>query len=119
MSQETLINGLAVLGALTLAYWAFRLLAAIAAWAQSTPEVAAPASHHSAAAKPAASAPAPAPAGDDLTADDLTAHDIVVIAAAVNAMLDHHRIVHIEDPNSGHAWSAEGRWMHQTSHRTH
>ena len=114
MSQETLINGLAVIGALTLAYWAFRLLAAIAAWAQSTPEVAAPASHHSAAAKPATPAPLPAPAGDDLTT-----HDIVVIAAAVNAMLDHHRIVHIEDPNSGHAWSAEGRWMHQTSHRTH
>jgi hypothetical protein len=42
---------------------------------------------------------------------------IVVIAAAVAAY--GYRVIHIADTQSGHAWAAEGRWQHQTSHRTH
>ncbi len=43
--------------------------------------------------------------------------DIAAIAAAVYAMLGAHRIVHIEDVGRGLSWTAEGRWMHQTSHK--
>jgi len=110
MSQEQLINILAGIGALTVLYVGVRILAAISAWAQRTPEV-------------QAEAPAKAPTPDARAArepEDHAKNDIVVIAAAVHAMLDHHhRIVHIEDAQGGVAWSSEGRWLHQTSHRTH
>jgi hypothetical protein len=62
-------------------------------------------------AAPAGPAPTAAPA--------IASDDIAVIAAAVYAMLDTHRIVHIEDTNRGVIWTAEGRWMHQTSHTPH
>jgi hypothetical protein len=65
---------------------------------------------------PAASAtPTPAPAQP---APDTgpPPEDIVVIAAAVQAMLGAHRIVHIETSNAAQVWAVEGRWMHQTSH---
>jgi len=55
-------------------------------------------------------APAPEPEG-------VPADHIVVIAAAVAAY--GYRVVHIADTQTGHAWAAEGRWQHQTSHRTH
>ena len=42
---------------------------------------------------------------------------IAAIAAAVAAC--GYRVVHIADAASGHAWAAEGRWIHQTSHRPH
>jgi len=43
--------------------------------------------------------------------------DLPVIAAAVAALLDSHHIVHIEEVPHGQVWSAQGRWLHQTSHR--
>ena len=47
-------------------------------------------------------------------------NDIAVIAAAVQAMIgNNHHVVHIQDTHSGQSWSAEGRWMHQTSHHPH
>lgn len=46
--------------------------------------------------------------------------DIAAIAAAVHAVMETpHRIVHIENANKTQTWAAEGRWMHQTSHRPH
>ena len=42
---------------------------------------------------------------------------VVAIAAAVAAC--GYRVVHIADPAGGSAWVSEGRWIHQTSHRTH
>jgi hypothetical protein len=60
------------------------------------------------AAAPVARVPAP---------DGVPADHIVAIAAAVAAY--GFRVVHIEDAATGHAWAAEGRWMHQTSHRPH
>ena len=45
------------------------------------------------------------------------AHHVAAIAAAVAAY--GYRVVHIADPRTGSAWAAEGRWLHQTSHRPH
>ena len=51
-----------------------------------------------------------APASEGVPADH-----VVVIAAAVAAY--GFRVVHIDDVSTGNAWAAEGRWLHQTSHR--
>lgn len=109
MTEEMLINSLALVGAGTIAYAVIRVLGAIAAWAQRIPEL-------DAAAPPVAAVAAVAPAPE---ADDVARDDIAVIAAAVYAVLDGHRIVHIEDSATGFAWSADGRRIHQTSHRPH
>ena len=53
-------------------------------------------------------------AGD---ASGVPAEHVAAIAAAVATY--GYRVVHIADTGSGHAWAAEGRWMHQTSHRPH
>ncbi len=50
-------------------------------------------------------------------ADADAENDAAVIAAAVYALLGATRVVHIEDAGAGRRWAAEGRWMHQTSHR--
>jgi hypothetical protein len=50
-------------------------------------------------------------------AGGVPAEHVVAIAAAVAA--SGYRVVHIADPASGSAWVSEGRWIHQTSHRTH
>jgi hypothetical protein len=50
-------------------------------------------------------------------ADGVPADHVAAIAAAVATF--GYRVVHIADGASGHAWASEGRWMHQTSHRTH
>lgn len=109
MTAATIESVLAVVGAGTCLYWIFRILAAFLRWIQPPPE-------ESASTGQSASVTAPNarhPANDD------PAEDIVVIAAAVNAMMSGHRIVHIQDTRSGASWSAEGRWMHQTSHNLH
>jgi len=105
MSKELVFNALALIGAGTCAYWLFRGLAAFLRMIQPPPE--------GDAAAPAAVPSAAVPAAD------IDGDHIAVIAAAVHSMLDSHRIVHIEDTHSGVVWSAEGRWQHQTSHRTH
>jgi hypothetical protein len=48
--------------------------------------------------------------------EGVPAEHVAAIAAAVAAC--GHRVVHI-DPAGGTAWVSEGRWIHQTSHRTH
>jgi hypothetical protein len=83
---------LAGIGIVSCLYWAFRLLAALIRYAQAG------------AATPAAAPPE-------------LAEDLPVIAAAVAAMLDSHRIVHIAALPHGQVWSTQGRWLHQTSHR--
>jgi len=108
MSKELVFNGLALIGAGTCTYWLFRGLAAFLRMIQPPLE-----GDEAAAAPLAVAATAAAPA------DEIAADHIAVIAAAVYSMLDSHRIVHIEDSHSGIVWSAEGRWQHQTSHRTH
>lgn len=92
-----LADALAGIGIASCLYWACRLLAALIRFAQNSPVQTA--------------APPPSPPPQDRLAEDLP-----VIAAAVAAMLDNHRIVHIEGPLHGQVWSAQGRWLHQTSH---
>jgi hypothetical protein len=95
-------NWLAIIGVVSLIYWAWRIIAALQARV----------SHEDAVAGASATfAAAPAPAS--LAAP---AEDIAVIAAAVHAMLGAHRIIHLEAIRSSQAWAIEGRWMNQTSH---
>jgi hypothetical protein len=96
---------LAVFGVVGILYLAWRLLAALIRFAQETPTE--------------AQAPVPAAAATRGPADDPILSDLPVIAAAVAAMLDTHRIVHIEEIPHGQVWSAQGRWLHQTSHKPH
>ena len=116
MDQESLINGLAAIGALAVLYVIFRLLALIAEWVQRD------AIEHDRAdalkGKPVQqAAPQTAPLAQE---EDVAENDIAVIAAAVQAMMgNNHHVVHIQDTHSGQSWSAEGRWMHQTSHHPH
>jgi hypothetical protein len=49
--------------------------------------------------------------------DGIPPYHVAVIAAAVAAY--GYRVVHIADAGTGRAWAAEGRRLHQTSHRTH
>lgn len=45
-------------------------------------------------------------------------HHLVVIAAAAQAMLGGHRILHIEAPHGpAQGWAAEGRLAHHAAHR--
>jgi len=104
--NDTIVNGLAVIGAASCAYWAYRGGAVLLRFAQETPAGASPATVSAAAVSPAPGAPAQAPPDND----------IPVIAAAVSAMLGEHRILHIEDTQTGAIWTAEGRWLQQTSH---
>lgn len=115
MDQESLINGLAAIGALAVLYVVFRILAGIAQWVQRD----AIESERAAASPPAAKASQKPRKHGSADPEDVAQHDIAVIAAAVQAMMGSHHIVHIQDPHTGQTWSAEGRWMHQTSHHPH
>jgi hypothetical protein len=116
MDQESLINGLAAIGALAVLYVIFRLLATIAEWVQRDAI-----EHDRADAQKGKPARKAAPqAAPQLQEEDVAENDIAVIAAAVQAMIGtNHHVVHIQDTHGGQSWSAEGRWMHQTSHHPH
>ncbi|WP_146002891.1 hypothetical protein [Telmatospirillum siberiense] len=96
--NETAINSLAFIGAIGSAVWFVQSLKTLMARSQPEPESVTPSSQ-----------PAPDP----------TANDAAVIAAAIYAVLESGRIVHIENDNGNKHWAAEGRWMHQTSHCPH
>ena len=68
-------------------------------------------------AEASADAPASAPVARPVAG--VPPEHIAAIAAAAYAVLGAHRIVHIDDVGRGQAWTAEGRMMHQTSHRPH
>jgi len=99
-----MVNGLAVIGAVSCVYWVYRGGAALLRLAQDTSIR----DGEAAVSARAAPVPAPAPAAPD--------NDIAVIAAAVYTMLGAHRLLHIEDTRGGTVWTAEGRWQQQTSH---
>ncbi|PKU21460.1 OadG family protein [Telmatospirillum siberiense] len=105
MTGATIEGVLAVIGAGTCLYWIFRILAAFLRRIQPPPEE-------------TASEGQAVPVMTNGVGPQVN-DDIVVIAAAVGAMMSGHRIVHIQDTHSGASWSAEGRWMHQTSHNLH
>jgi hypothetical protein len=102
-----LTNWLAIVGIISLMYWGWRIAAAV----QHRTRKSAPGDPVSPAALSPVAAAAAAPKSEG------PPEDIVVIAAAVHAMMGAHRIVHLESTQTGQTWAAEGRWMHQTSHR--
>jgi hypothetical protein len=103
--NPALNNWLAIVGVVSLIYWAWRVLAAFQNGARGT--------RHT-----PRSVPAALPIAPGLGAPGLVAplEDIPIIAAAVAAIMGAHRIVHLQAVGSGQSWAAEGRWMNQTSH---
>ena len=106
-------NWLAIVGLLSLMYWAWRVFAMIRRRSHGI-TVGAPRGRHDRgrggdgrADRRAPPVEAPGP-GAPL-------EDIAAIAAAVTAMLGAHRIIHLEAVGPGH-WAFEGRWAQQTSH---
>jgi hypothetical protein len=97
--NDTVINGLIGMGAIACVVWLIQGLKALSARAALSQPAAASASAPSSATAPSFNG------------------DIAVIAAAVYAMSSCYRVVHIDDAGMSHRWAAEGRWMHQTSHR--
>ena len=105
--DDSIVNGLAVIGAVSCVYWVFRGGAALLRFARESPGgVEAPPAVARDTPRPAPTAPPP------LVADT----DIAVIAAAAYAMVGPARILHLEDLRSGTVWTAEGRLLQQTSH---
>jgi hypothetical protein len=95
----TIGNWLAIIGLLSLMYWAWLIVAAL-----QRPKAATP------------SAPVVA-AARALPQVDPAADDIAVIAAAVQAMLGGRRMVRLAPDTADSHWASEGRWMQQMSHQ--
>ena len=112
MTLETLKFGLEAVAALVVLWFALRYIGRGLSWieraeiARQKAEAERERQRKAAAglAKQAAQAPQGVPS-----------HHVAAIAAAVATY--GYRVVHIADDASGRAWAAEGRWMHQTSHR--
>jgi hypothetical protein len=124
--NEIIVNGLAVIGAASCVIWLVKAVKAVSR--RATSEATAP-------PEPSGSATGQ-PDASDLAAISAAVHavvgphrivgvepandDIAAIAAAVYAVMGpSYRIVRIESGSRGQTWAAEGRWMHQTSHRPH
>ncbi|MTJ82218.1 MAG: hypothetical protein F8N37_14590 [Telmatospirillum sp.] len=104
--HETVINCLAIMGAIAWMSWLIRNLNSATAQEGKASPVTTIAT---------TTITRGAPIVEPLANND----DIAVIAAAVNAVLGSCRIVHIEDSDRGRRWAAEGRRLHQNSHRIH
>lgn len=100
-----LTNWLAIIGMISLIYWAWRITVALSRR-----------NNHPEAQPTAAVAPIPAAVPRAASAGP-SPQDIAVIVAAIAATVGAHRIVHLQTVPGGQEWAAEGRWMHQTSHR--
>lgn len=109
MTLETAIDILAVIGAAACLWWAIVGLLRLLSWIERS-EIAR--QEAEAAAERNRQAPAAAPAG-------VPAEHVAVIAAAVAAMGDGLKVIHLVDTATGRVWALEGRWTHQTSHHTH
>ena len=111
MTLETLFGWLAAFVAVFVLALAVRYLARFLTWverseiARQQAEADAERMRKSALSRPVAA-----------DASGVPAEHVAAIAAAVATY--RYRVVHIADTGSGHAWAAEGRWMHQTSHQT-
>lgn len=106
LTGGTVGQWLAIVGTLSLIYWAWRL---IAAW-----------QHRHDSAQQATGAPAAAVAhlaAQPAPRSDAPDDDIVVIAAAVHAMGGARHIVHLTPDAATQIWATEGRWTQQTSHQ--
>lgn len=110
MSLDLVIDGLAVIGAGTCAYVALKALFTFLAWVERS-EI------ERQKRESEGGLPQLPQRRDPAEDDDIPPEYVAAIAAAV-AMLGGHRVVFIQDSAGGQSWSHEGRWMHQTSHRT-
>jgi hypothetical protein len=102
----TMTNWLAIIGLVSLIYWAWRIVAAF------QHRIASP---QAAKSEAVASSIAPAAGGETAYTGAPPEH-VAAIAAAITAMLGAHHIIHLEAVGPGQNWGAEGRWMQQTSH---
>jgi hypothetical protein len=87
-------NWLAIVGVISLLYWAWRIVMVLQSRVRAGPVMA---------AQPVAQA---------VEQDD----DIVVIAAAVFAVTNARRVVQITPVSPNQNWVSEGRWAQQSSH---
>jgi len=111
MNFETLKFGLGAIVVVVVLWQALKYLGRFLTWVERS-EIARQAAE--AAAGPARPAPrASAPPAND---EGIPAEHVAAIAAAIAALGEGLKVIHLSDPATGHAWSAEGRWMHQTSH---
>jgi glutaconyl-CoA/methylmalonyl-CoA decarboxylase subunit delta len=111
MDSQTLKLALGGIAAAVVLWFAAKQLARFLGWVEAS-EIARQAAEAAERRKPAPqAAPAIAPQ------DGIPAHHVAAIAAAVAAC--GYRVAHIADARTGSAWSAEGRWLQQTSHTTH
>lgn len=108
MENLTWIDALTLIGAGTCAYWFIRFLALIVRVVQPPPETA-----ENAASPPAPRASTASPAATD---SGPPPEHVAAISAALAAILGEHRLIHLDDGQNSFSWSAEGRWIHQTSH---
>ena len=112
--MNTILDWLGVIAALVVLWLAVRYLGRFLSWverseiARQKAEAVEEAARKKAAAAPVAALREP---------EGVPADHVVAIAAAVAAY--GFRVIHIADAATGHAWASEGRWLHQTSHRTH
>ncbi len=115
MTLETATDILAVIGGAACLWWAIVGLLRLLSWIERS-EIARQAAE--AAAERHRSVPAAAPAPAQSPAG-VPADHLAVIAAAVAAMGDGLKVIHLVDTATGRVWALEGRWTHQTSHHTH
>ncbi len=118
MTLDRLVDGLAVIGAMTCLYWAMRALFAFLAWIERSEIERQAREAASDDAKGAISAAVAMSAASTAAMGGIPPEHVAAIAAAV-AMIGGHRLLRIQDETGGRAWTSEGRWLHQTSHRTH
>jgi hypothetical protein len=114
MAFEYVIDFLAVIVASAGAWWGAKYFLRLLGWIERS-EIARQKAEAAAERKRVAVARATTPiAVQEPTG--VPADHVVAIAAAVAAC--GFKVVHIADAATGHAWASEGRWIHQTSHRT-
>ena len=116
MSFEVLKFGIAAIVVVVAVWQAIVYLGRFLSWVERSEIARQKAEAAEAAARKKAGAPA-ARIAKAAAPEGVPREHVAVIAAAVAAC--GQRVVHIEDAATGHAWAAEGRWLHQTSHRTH
>jgi hypothetical protein len=107
MDVDSLKLALGAVVAVAALWFAITRLARFLSWVEQS-EIARQEAEKAGAVAPGAAPPAP---------EGVPPHHVAAIAAAVAAC--GYRVVHIADAGAGHAWAAEGRRLHQTSHRPH
>lgn len=118
MTMAQVIDGLAVIGAATCLYGMIRVLVSFLGWVERS-EIERQAREAAGPPPGVKSLAMAATVGIGAVTGDAIPPEHVAAIAAVVAMLGDHRLVMIQDSAGGHAWTSAGRWMHQTSHRTH